>query len=487
MKNIQKIAAVLIILITTNAFGQKLKAYFDYSVFNHPAEGPYIETYLSIPSYSVEFKATDENKLYSEIEITILFKNEGEEKVKTFKKFVLKSPQFEDSSKVSPKLIDVQSFLLANGKYDMEVILKDLNSTDKEISFNQLIEINNPEQLLSISDILLIESASKADKVDKYTHSGYKLTPYVSNFYAEETDKIGFYAEIYNSDKIVGENSQYLVNYFIENYENQQLVGKYRGFARQTSAAVNASLNFFNIESLPSGNYNLVIEVRNKNNELLAIKKAFFQRSNPGYYSSFNETAYQNTFVDKINTIDSLKECIKSLKPISTELEISFAQNQLKGNDTTLLKQYLLNFWVTRSPDYPEQAWNEYHKKVAEVNKYFSTSIRKGYETDRGRIYLKYDPPNSINRRDNEPSAYPYEIWHYYTIGEYTNRRFVFYSRDMITNDYELLHSDMFGEVNNPNWKKQLHGRSTFVNDPDFNDFEKHHGSQLEELYTLPR
>ena len=78
-----------------------------------------------------------------------------------------------------------------------------------------------------------------------------------------------------------------------------------------------------------------------------------------------------------------------------------------------------------------------------------------------GRIFLKYGPPNTITDRPNEPSAYPYQIWHYYKIGKFNNKRFIFYKPDLGTNEYVTLHSTLQGEYFNRNWKTDLHRRNT--------------------------
>jgi hypothetical protein len=97
--------------------------------------------------------------------------------------------------------------------------------------------------------------------------------------------------------------------------------------------------------------------------------------------------------------------------------------------------------------------------KIAEFN--FKTPVKKGYQTDRGRIYLEYGPPNTRSERPSEPSTYPYEIWHYYTLSNsQRNKKFVFYSPDMVTNDYFLLHSDAIGEIHNYRWQIDLQGRT---------------------------
>jgi GWxTD domain-containing protein len=126
------------------------------------------------------------------------------------------------------------------------------------------------------------------------------------------------------------------------------------------------------------------------------------------------------------------------------------------------MQRFFYSFWANRGPD-PEQAWLAYEEQVIKVNRLFSCRSRKGYETDRGYVYLKYGAPNTMMDKFNEMGTVPYSIWHYYRAGKYTNRRFVFYQPDLVTNCFELLHSEVPGEVQNPQWNQLLHQRTTPV------------------------
>ena len=152
-----------------------------------------------------------------------------------------------------------------------------------------------------------------------------------------------------------------------------------------------------------------------------------------------------------------------------------------------MLKKFFLSFWIERNNLDPEIEWRKYQIELKKVDKAFSTSVSKGYETDRGRVYLQYGPPNTRTERPNEPSAYPYEIWHYYKVKQFSNRRFVFYNPDLVTNDYELLHSDMFGETNDYRWQARLNKRNTSMENIDQGAAPDHFGGQSDDFYLNPR
>ncbi|MDB4534596.1 GWxTD domain-containing protein, partial [Vicingaceae bacterium] len=446
--------------------------------------GPFIETYLSVVGSSAIYKKTLENTFQSKIEVTLIFK-QGEEIIK-YKKYNLSSPVINDSLAVRDNFIDQQRISLPDGKYEFEVSIKDINSEKEPFKSTQILEIDYPTTEIRVSDIELVESLKKTSEKTVLSKNGYDILPYTSDFYPEDFEKIAFYAEIYNADKAVGINEPFLLSYYIETSENNKIINSYRSFSREVGKPVNILLKSFSIVDLPSGNYNLAVEVRDKKNKLLTTKKIFFQRSNPKSTPLLLSNDYLSTFVDSLDK-KQLSESLKSIEPISTTVEINFAENQLKGEDEAMMKQYLYNFWLTRNEMDPEMEWRNYEELVKTTNELFSTGIKKGYTTDRGRIYLKYGKPNTRSQIKSEPSSYPYEIWHYHKVKGFSNKRFVFFSRDLVTNEYPLLHSDMPGHIFNAQWRVQLHKRTNQPLDMDEENNDGHYGGRANDYFNNPR
>ena len=470
--------------ISANLKAGNLKAYFTYCTFNSPDNGPYIETYLSVVGNSAIYKKTENNTFQSKTEITLIFK-QGDE-IKKFKKYNLLSPEISDSLAEKVNFMDQQRISLPNGKYEFEISIRDLNSEKPPFKSTQILTLDYPTTKISISDIELVESLKKTTTKSIITKSGYDIIPYTSDFYPESFEKIAFYSEIYNTNKVLGNDEAFLISYFIETYENNKLVANYKRFSRETAKSVNILLASFSIENLPSGNYNLVIEVRNKKNDLLVNKKIFFQRSNPKVTPLLISDDYLNSFVAKMSKkeLDNNIECIE---PISSNIEINFAQNQLKGKDEELMRQYFYNFWITRNEIDPETEWKKYLEQVKIVNNLFSSQIKKGYKSDRGVIFLKYGAPNTRSEFLFEPSSYPYEIWHYYKIKRFSNKRFVFYDPSFGMNEYPLLHSDMPGHIINPQWKVQLHKRTNQPIDMESQDPRPYSQDKSNDYFNNPR
>jgi GWxTD domain-containing protein len=222
---------------------------------------------------------------------------------------------------------------------------------------------------------------------------------------------------------------------------------------------------------------------------LLAFKQLFFQRSNainkPMIAADFMSLDITNTFVASLNNSDTLKDYIDCLYPISSSVESETEENLIRHGNMHAMQQFLYFFWSRRNAEDPWKGFSDYMIEVKKANQSFGTQIRKGYETDRGRVFLQYGPPNTISNGD-EPGTNPYEIWHYYKLLDQSNRKFVFFANERSSNDYRLIHSDALGEINNPNWEKSIYSGRPFDSSLDPVKPLNMYGDHLEEKYTIP-
>ncbi len=104
---------------------------------------------------------------------------------------------------------------------------------------------------------------------------------------------------------------------------------------------------------------------------------------------------------------------------------------------------FIENFWLRRNPnpDSPENEFREEHyRRIAYANEHFAAG-KPGWKTDRGRIYIMWGPPDSIDSHPSggmyerpmdegggETSTFPFETWHYRYlegIGENVDLEFV--------------------------------------------------------------
>jgi GWxTD domain-containing protein len=474
---------------SNEAHSKNLNANLSFTVFYSPDIGPYVETYLSIAGNSVNFVKNDNNNFQASVEVLILFMKGNE--VINYDKYQLFSPELQDTSQILFSFLDQQRYTLPSGMYDFEIQIRDMNSNIPPFISLQPLEIESPDDAVFLSGIQLIDSFAPTKEESILTKHGYDLVPYISNFFPEPVNKIIFYGEIYNTAKILGDEKQYLVTTYISQAEEDEPVMGFITRKRETTAPVSVVFSEFSISNLQSGNYFLVIEVRDQENKIRGKNRLFFQRSNPKLQlriEDIAEVSSNNTFAARIRDADTLREYIRSLAPVSNEQEKLFSEVHVKTADLETLQKFFYRFWEVRNPLDPERAWLDYRNEVIKVNMAYGTLIQRGYETDRGRVYLQYGPPNAISESYNEPSTYPYEIWHYYSLQNgQRNRKFVFYTRDMVTNDFVMLHSDVSGELANYRWEYVLYQRVDPGFDLDRRSVPDSWGGHSKKYFDLPR
>ncbi len=483
----KKIIIYIIVFVAFSISGnsQNLRAYLSYSTFNTPDNEPYIETYLTVNGKSINYKKLDDGSYQGTIDVQIIFK--VGDSIVNYSKYDLSSPVIKDTITNNINMLDVQRYALRPGDYIVEISLKDKNSIQKAIVSYDKFSITFPADSMAFSDIELLSSYNKDDEPGILEKNGYKLTPYVFNYYPQSINVLSFYTELYNSTTELGE-SPFLLTYFIRPFEVDKMLDSYIIRKRVNPEPVVAVLGSFDISELPSGNYLLVFEARSRTNEILSSNETFFQRYNPS--AQFNVTNLlvlntQNTFAGKIG-VDTLKTYIEYLSPISTDIERMYAKSMLASADDDELRKYFLNFWMERDGVHPEEAWNEYLLLVKQANVSFKSVSQEGYKTERGRVYLQYGQPNVLSEQYFEPAAYPYEIWHYHQLGDQRDKKFVFYTHDLVTNDFQLIHSNAVGELNNYRWETVIYRRTWDPHSIDDAIIPSTWGSKATETYRQP-
>lgn len=457
----------LILALNSLLTFSQIDAIFNHKTFNSPT-GTYLETYIYLYANTLKYVPNEANVPKCAVEITQLIKLK--DSIVAFQKYTLVNPE-NSINDIYEDLIDIKRFPLKNNvKYELEIIIKDKNNPKgTEQSISKTISIDYRNDYVEISDIELISSYTSSDKESVYSKSGYNMIPMVSDFYATDLDKIVYYFEVYNTLKTFGSNSRFIINHYIENEKTKTVAGTFQKTVRGKSDEIIPILYYFDIQSLPTGSYNIVAQIKNEYNDVVIEKRTSFVRNNTNINMKIEflrDVEIENSFVARMPA-DSLMEYINCLAPITAAMENRMLDNQVKGFTEKEKRQFIYSFWNNQDFQNPELAWVKYYEQVKLVQQMFGTKVKRGYETDRGRIYLKYGPPNNVEDRPNEPSAYPYQIWHYYKIGQFNNKRFIFYLPDLVTNDYALLHSDLQGEFQNYKWERDLNKRNTRTGDID--------------------
>lgn len=452
---------MLVFAASTGAFAQTtpLKAYIDKKCFFSPETGTYAELQLQFVGYSLKY-ASVEGGMQSRVAIqyTVLNANalDTAGTIVASDAYVLESPVMRDS--IIEDFFDIARFPIGPGNYVVNITLTDLISNAEPMTGQIDLEVPTYSNAVSFSEIMIAEVAVKTGEPTVFSKSGYDIIPRFLNVFPTDFTSLPYYTEIYNTDKLP--DSAFAVRQrIVSTTEGKEMTGFTRNTKMKTAEVIPVLRNL-DITTLPSGSYRLELSIIDRNNsELGGASYYYFERINElEQVTSVEEIILDPAFQASI-TDDSVAFYLSSLIPIARPAEAKSILATLKTNNKEMGRKHIQQFWLQTSGTNANTAWMDYKKQVLLVQELYASNFQDGFETDRGRVYLQYGPPNSVIVRENSPSEYPYEIWHYYKIKMYSNKRFVFYNPDLVNNSYRLLHSDMVGEQQNYRWQLALNKR----------------------------
>lgn len=485
----------IVSLLVSAALSSNVIVYFNYGLFSTSNSKPYVETYLTITGNTVKYMPV-KNGYQASVNISYVIKK-GEDIVKA-SKYVLHSPLSADTMH-TPGFIDDQRFQLDNGTYTLELELFDVNAPEKKSSFRDQIVVNfNRGKQVSSSSIQVLESYAKSSVPTSISKNGYDMVPYNVNYFSESQNSLKFYFETYNLDTVIGKGAKFVYNYYIEESSTLKKQQGLSGFQKQGANRINPLLAQFDISRLPSGNYNLVIGVKDSAGILQFEKKWYFQRMNNLVEAPKEESSSVKTieeFFNSFQNADSLKMFVECIWPISTTKEREWEQAQILKKDPNLMRNFMVDYWKKESGDTidPLKIWTAYYKEVLEAIALMKCGKQKGYYTDRGRVYLQYGKPDQRQQVNSSPNSYPYEIWQYYrmrdkTTGQFhTNKKFVFANFGIADDCYQLIHSDAKGERYDDHWQYRLVNRSQQTQNLDDTAPQNTYGNSADDLFNNPR
>ncbi len=442
---------------------QALDASIAYATFKSPEQN-YAEIYLHLVGNTVNFITIDSGQYQASVEVIILFKQYDQ--IVKYDKYRLNSP----ISAFPTDFIDQKRFGLKDGAYELEISVNDLNMEDNAKSFKKVFTVDFSKDKIEQSDIQLLSSFKEDPVPSDFTKNGFYLESLPFNFYGRNASRLTFYNEIYNTDQVL--TDEFLIRYFVEKVEsNGQSKMVMMGNKKQSPKPVNVLLVQKNIMELKSGNYNLVIEVRNRQDELLSSKKMFFQRANPLLdESEILNTDLQEEFVKNLDG-EELQYSLRAIAMNVKNSDVEILNMVIAGKDLAPKRRFLFTFWAGQNPNDPGATYEKYMEVARAVDKLYRSGFGFGFETDRGYTFMKYGKPNDIMSVDNDPSAPPYEIWAYneFPVTQQNNVKFIFYNASLDGGNYVMLHSTARGEMRNPQWEVELYRNAP--NDGQTNNF----------------
>ncbi|HAI00995.1 MAG TPA: hypothetical protein DCL98_05775 [Flavobacteriales bacterium] len=325
-----------------------------------------------------------------------------------------------------------------------------------------------PGGMPEIADPMVVATHAKASDVSdlNMVHSGMDLIPAVGKYISQDQAAAKVYVELHKMDDVVGPDSLFLLAYGWADAQGNWDVAftKYKRLKAQAVVPV--------FESLPTSNTVpdvqrpvLKLEARTKQGDVIVSRDVVLApRRDPSRLQAVE--AGPASLLPSLDAFVELGDLVRHMHDhlaLATTNEQSTILNVLvPDGDMARMKSYVSGFWLERSRSLAEAdaRHRQFMGRVAYVNEMYGDCKQgQGSMTEMGNIYIRFGKPNTVVKRHHETEYYPYEIWHYHKAGRFNNKRFLFFAPHVVSECFELLHSDMLGERQNEDWLSQLKSR----------------------------
>ena len=437
---------------------------------------PSFEIYWQVNPKTVHFTTTPEKTIIARIKTDIIFTNDAG--IIKEDHFILQTvPVLSVNDLMTHSIIDLRRYSLGTGRIKMKFTLTDLADTTSKFTYSDTVTIAPPGEVAYMSGVELLDTILESPAKTPYYRNGHQQVPACTNFLDESKKVLHYYAEIYGTDQVSKVNYPLIRKFTISNKPNDSYYANFIKTDTIVPGKVLPTSGSFRLNTLPSGNYYLNVSLENNTHKSIVFGSQFFQLMNihpeeeevVKKQAVVSDTAIENitvldlskTFLSKYTTTEVLA-ILRMLLPLSDPMETQTINGFLKKPDDMYVRYYIYNYFKAVNPKDPGLAWKQYSEKVIEVNKLFTAHGMKGYQTDRGFIYLRYGAPSEKITVENESGTNPYEIWQYNVLTQMNHKDipdavFLFFKHDDMTSDFKLLHSNVAGEIQNKGWRSFLY------------------------------
>jgi len=427
----------------------------DVSVFPalfYDGDKAYVEMHYFFAGRSVGWQRVADSLMQARVRVTLLFIQGGQ--IVKYDKYDLSSPRVKSYADFR----DLHRYHLKPGKYAIELKIEDLSRRGNETAFKTKLNVR-PLAGVAVSDVLLLSHLSKSQTEDNFSKYGYHMEALPFNYIPEDSRSLLFYVETYGTDRWAPD-STYKLRIQLEKIAGGEAT-PYQAFTRKRHIAdKDVYIEQLDITYLPDGDYNLVMEVRDRSGAAVASSSVFFHRSNPKLKPGLtlaDLNGVKGAFVEKL-TKEQLDYYLTALLPLLSGKDKAEVNQYFRDKNLNGKKDFLYRYFIKKDPVQPARAFLDFAKLARQVDESFYSAFGRGFETDRGRIYLKYGEPNDRIKVENEVYALPYEIWIYENLPNNPSpTKFLFYNRHAVGEDYTLLTSNARGERQNKDWREELY------------------------------
>ena len=329
----------------------------------------------------------------------------------------LRVPGYADTRVRGQDIVDHVAFHVTPGKYRIQVSLTDLIA-ERTSGTNFDFEVpKQTEEQMWLSDLALglVEPGGTGAGGEQGD-----VTPNPSRRYGENIDRFVASGEIVDR-RAAAPESTFALHWSVTDDLGNRVAE--RDTVVQRSGPRTAYRIRPRLPAMVPGSYRLTVELRLPPSPGAKKKKATSLRQSKGFELE----------VSRLTAGAESRGSLEVLRYVAQDWEVE-EMSRLTSEQERV--EYWDVFWKRRDPT-PETPRNEeqedFYKRVQYANQHFGVA-GAGWKTDMGRVYIKYGPPDEVDRRPFNFDRPPEEIWYYYR----EKWTFVFVDRDGFGR-YELV------------------------------------------------
>ncbi|MBI2419547.1 MAG: GWxTD domain-containing protein [Ignavibacteriales bacterium] len=360
-----------------------------------------------------------------------------------------------DDSTYGRSLVGVFTYYLKPGEYIIIASAEDSLKKAHPVTIDFKMQLQRyPKGTFSISDIELANSISKSENTDsRFYKNTFEIIPNPTRVFNQNMPVAFYYCELFGL-KENAKQSQLRLDINLFNANNERVYKKSKIIGRTENNIV--EVGSLNIMKYPTGTYTLALALIDSVDKRTYLKqKKFFIYTQTAADTSFSLKGENEYMASEFAVLseEDLTEAFNQAKYIASTQEID-KWNRLSTIESK--RVFIYEFWKKRdnAPETPDNEFRkEFYERVRYVNDKFSSFKKKGWFSDRGRVYIMHGEPSEIERFPNETDYKPYEVWHYN--GLEGGAIFVFADLNGYQ-DYQLIHSTLRGELRDDYWTRRV-------------------------------
>jgi GWxTD domain-containing protein len=412
------ILLILIVIFFSFLFSDELPVSVDLNRFLDDSSNTIFDFNYQMPYNSLKFEKTDSGfSANLKVEYLLTMDKEIVDEGDFINKLIFPNQEMTRSGKLFRDKISVT---LPSSVYTMHISFTDIHSALNTTWSEKLVILQKDSFLsdLEFSSGIVIDTTGYLEKLHRdallfFTNCNHIYTQ-------SEVDSLYLYYELGNVQFPVG-----ILNEKINILKDDDTL-KVITNELNCRGSKNPQIRKIDISDLEEGYHNVIIEITDP------ISKAV-NRTEDYFSIRKKNTSNYRLFVDLEDEIALLKYFLSSNKTkvwdeITDEGKLKFIDRFWKVNDSDSSKKKNDFFELIR-------------ERIQYCNKHYS-HFKDGWNTDRGRIYIKYGKPDDIiygdTGLDTKYAQKKYEIWKYRIHNNYT-----YLFLDFQTNkNYKLIYSD---------------------------------------------